>query len=145
MGPALEALAERTGTVNDLAVSLRLDFAYESGREPTRLAPSLETTVYRLVQEALTNVVKHARAARVEIAVAETSEHVEITVSDDGVGFDPEASAAGFGLIGMRERASLMEGRLSVESRAGGGTTISCRLPVERARPTLSVVDAATG
>jgi len=131
-GPALEALVERVSAVNQLDVSLALDLAYESGREPTRHSPAVETTIYRLVQEALTNGVKHAQATRMTVSVSETRDWVEIDVGDDGIGFDPDAAAEGFGLIGMRERVALMDGDLSVESRAGAGTTVHCRIPARR-------------
>jgi signal transduction histidine kinase len=131
-GPALEALVERVAAVNGIDVSLELDLAYESGRDSTRHVTAVETTIYRLVQEALTNAVKHAQASRLTVNVSETSDFVEIAVGDDGVGFDPDASAEGFGLIGMRERVSLMDGTFSVESQTGGGTTVRCRIPVQR-------------
>jgi signal transduction histidine kinase len=132
-GPALEALAERVAVVNGLEVSLDLDLAYESGREPNRHTSVMETTIYRLVQEALTNAVKHAQATRLTVSVSETADHVDIEVGDDGVGFDPDASAEGFGLIGMRERVSLMGGSFSVASQTGAGTIVRCRIPVPRA------------
>jgi signal transduction histidine kinase len=133
VAPALEALVERVEVVNGLDVTLKVELGWESGREASRLDGGLETTIYRLVQEALTNAVKHARASRVEIGVTERDRHVAIVVSDDGVGFDPGASVEGFGLMGMRERVGLMDGSLSVESGAGRGTTLCCRLPVRRA------------
>ena len=136
-GPALEALAERVATVNGLEVELELDLAYESGREASRHLPAVETTIYRLVQEATTNAVKHARATRLTVRVAETPDFVDIAVSDDGIGFDPDASAEGFGLIGMRERVSLMDGTISVVSQPGLGTTVRCRIPVRRASSRL--------
>jgi signal transduction histidine kinase len=99
------------------------------------LDPQLETTVYRVVQEALTNVVKHARATTVRVSVGATSDEVTIEVQDDGVGFDPEAGTDGFGLAGMRERVYLAGGGLEFETtdpgirvraslpRAGAGET----------------------
>jgi signal transduction histidine kinase len=132
-GPALEALVERVAVVNGLEVSLQLDLAYESGRELTRHAPDVETTIYRLVQEALTNVVKHAKATRVKVGVSEQPGWIDITVSDDGIGFDPGQSVEGFGLIGMRERVSLVDGRFSVVSQSELGTTVRCRIPIPRA------------
>jgi signal transduction histidine kinase len=104
-----------------------------------RLDAALETTIYRLVQEALTNTVKHAKASRVEIQVVEAERHVTVTVADDGIGFDPDAVADGFGLLGMRERVTLVDGTLTVESGAGSGTTVRCRLPVRRATPAFTL------
>ena len=112
---------------------LELDLAYESGRVSTRHSSAVETTIYRLVQEALTNAVKHAQATRLVVSVSETTDHVDIVVGDDGVGFDPDASVHGFGLIGMRERVSLVGGTFEVDSKHGSGTTVHCRIPTPRA------------
>ena len=66
---------------------------------------------------------------RVKVAVSEEPDWIDITVSDDGMGFDPEQSVEGFGLIGMRERASLLDGKFSVVSQPELGTTVRCRIP----------------
>ena len=87
------------------------------------------------MQEALTNAVKHAQATRLRVGVSEVADSVEIAVSDDGIGFDPDVSVEGFGLIGMRERVSLVDGTFSVDSAAGAGTTVRCRIPVPRSTP----------
>jgi signal transduction histidine kinase len=134
VAPALEALAERVAAVNDLEVSLEVALAHEGG-EQARLDAALETTVYRLVQEALTNAIKHAEASRVAIEISEVDDHVVVTVADDGVGFDPDADAEGFGLLGMRERVTLVEGTMGIESAPDRGTTIICRVPVRRGAP----------
>jgi len=96
-----------------------------------RLDEDLETAVYRLVQEALTNVAKHARADRVRVAVSESSGELLVEVRDDGAGFDPETASRGFGLAGMQERVSLAGGTLSVES-GERGTLVTARLPARR-------------
>ena len=104
------SLAQRTGAGGELEV--RTDVELPTDR---RLTPEVETTVYRVVQESLTNVVKHARAASVDLAVRCDGGAIEISVADDGIGFDPDGSAAtGFGVIGMRERVELAGGELSV-------------------------------
>src|SRR5262249_58528350 len=77
----------------------------------------------RIVQESLTNVVKHAQAQRVSILLTRTNGTVKAVVEDDGKGFDPEKTASGFGLVGMRERLALLGGRLEVESTGGARTT----------------------
>ena len=94
-----------------------------------RLSPELETTVYRIVQEALTNIAKHARAEHVGIDVALDYDVVRVEVTDDGRGFDPEARVEGFGLVGMRERVALAHGQLEIES-APGRTVVRASLPV---------------
>ncbi len=131
--PALDALIARIADANGLSVSTRIDLAYDGGRAPTRLAPELEATLYRLVQEALNNVVKHAGAAEVEINISEGADALRVRVQDDGAGFDPSAVTGRFGLMGMRERVELAGGELEVSSRPGQGTRVIARLPAERA------------
>jgi signal transduction histidine kinase len=92
-----------------------------------RLGPEVETTVYRLVQEALTNVVKHAQAQSVRVGVVTTGSEVSVEIQDDGVGFDLTAQTPGYGLAGMRERVFLAGGRLTIES-SGEGTLVRARL-----------------
>jgi signal transduction histidine kinase len=133
IGPAVDALIERAREQSGLDISVSIDLAYESGREERRLAPETELAVYRVVQEALTNVMRHAEATRVEIVIAEEDGRVTARVSDDGTGFETDTDAAGFGLVGMRERASLLDGQVTVASRVGAGTTVTVTLPVERA------------
>jgi PAS domain S-box-containing protein len=107
------------------------------GRE--RLAPAVETAVYRIVQEALTNVAKHAGARTVSVVLQRTPDAVQAIVADDGCGFDVEAALrapAGWthlGLHGMRERAALLNGTVTIESAPGEGTTIYARVPVSGA------------
>lgn len=96
-----------------------------------RFAPEVETALYRLVQESLTNIVKHARAKSVSIVLTRKPESVSVIVEDDGVGFDPgRESGDGVGLLGMRERVGLFGGRVVLESRPGAGTTIVAEVPV---------------
>jgi signal transduction histidine kinase len=131
--PAVEALAERTSATSGLQVDARIDLADADGRSGTRLEPEVATAVYRLVQEALTNVVKHADADRVIVEIVEQGTKLSVTVQDDGSGFDPkQRKNGGFGLIGMNERVELVGGRLEIDSRPGGGTTVRAWLPVRR-------------
>ncbi|MDF2749945.1 MAG: sensor histidine kinase [Gaiellaceae bacterium] len=96
-----------------------------------RLPPEVETALYRIVQEALTNVVKHSGATRVSVLLTERDHAVAAMVEDDGVGFELEgAREDGLGLVGMRERIGLVGGRLQVESSAGAGTTVVAEVPV---------------
>jgi signal transduction histidine kinase len=99
-----------------------------------RLDEELESAVYRLVQEALTNVAKHAHANRVRVAVDESGGELLVEVQDDGVGFDPETASHGFGLAGMWERVSLAGGTLGVDSDERG-TLVRARLPARRRDP----------
>jgi len=126
LAPALASLAQRTGAVNDLEVRAEVELP-----DDRRLAPELETTVYRVVQESLTNVVKHARASCVDIAVRCAGDAVHVSVADDGIGFEAQAVAGnGFGLAGMRERVELAGGELTVLPGAVTGTVIRAQLPL---------------
>lgn len=105
-----------------------------------RLPWAVETALYRIVQEALTNVVRHARASTVNVILERRPDGVALTVEDDGLGFDSTtvlgagAALPGLGLASMRERAALLGGTLLVESRQGNGTAVRCRLPVAGGR-----------
>ncbi len=133
VGPALEALAERWSALSGIDARLDVDLRFGVGQETTRLAPLIETTIYRVVQEALTNVAKHAGAQRVSVTVVERNGAVEIAVTDDGRGFSDDEPSEGFGLIGMRERIRLAGGRYDVESSPGEGTTVHASIPATRA------------
>jgi signal transduction histidine kinase len=129
LAPALESLVERVRTVHGLAVEREIALRLDGGHEPTRLVPEVESTAYRLVQEALTNVAKHAQAERARVVVTEAPGQLLIEVHDDGRGFDPNESDSGFGLLGMRERVDLIGGDLTVESEPGAGTVVRAKLP----------------
>jgi signal transduction histidine kinase len=132
-GPAIEDLAERARG-RGLEVDVSVDLSYEQGRASERHTVELETALYRIVQEALTNAVRHGGARRASIEIEEDERNIRITVRDDGEGFDTGVKAAGFGLVGMHERAELLQGNLDVESVPGKGTTVSAVLPVQRRR-----------
>ena len=125
---AIEDLAERARG-RGLDVDLGLDLAYEQGRKPDRPVSEVETTIYRIIQEALNNATKHGAARRANVEVVEDEATVRIKVRDDGRGFDPIAHTDGFGLLGMRERIELLQGTLEVASSPGQGTTITAVLP----------------
>jgi signal transduction histidine kinase len=110
---------------------LPVDFEIEG--EPVPLPAGVDLTAYRLVQEGLTNTIKHAAARRAEVHVRYDRGHVEIEVSDDGqgvVGADATSNGGGHGLVGMRERVSIYGGELEAGSRAGGGFRLRARLPM---------------
>jgi signal transduction histidine kinase len=127
LGPAIESLAKRQAAVAGFAVEV--DIGLDSER---RLANDTETAIYRIVQEGLSNAVKHARAGQVALRVTQLSDRVQLVIEDDGQGFDPDGVRAGFGLTGMRERALLAGGRLWVRSSDGGPTSVTAVLPVPR-------------
>jgi signal transduction histidine kinase len=123
---ALERLAESFAEQTGISVDFQTALAGE------RLPEEVETALYRIVQESLTNVVKHAQARRVGILLARKDGAVKAVVEDDGQGFDPaEQTDDGYGLMGMRERLALLGGRLEVESGHDGGTTIAAEVPVQ--------------
>lgn len=102
-----------------------------------RLAPEVELVVYRVVQEALTNVARHAHAGYAAVTLERLARSIALTVEDDGCGFDPDAiyRAPGertLGLFGMQERAELLGGRLSLWSAPGRGTRVSVAVPLDR-------------
>jgi signal transduction histidine kinase len=131
---AIEALVERLrATPGAPQIGLHLDLDYEAGRQPERPAAAIENTVYRFVQEAMTNAVKHAGAGHVDVSLVEQDGSVEARVRDDGAGFDPDERADGFGLIGIRERLALVGGTLEITSRPGEGTEIAAVIPSSRA------------
>jgi signal transduction histidine kinase len=123
--PALERLTQTFAEQTGLAVD------FEPALAGRRLPPEAETALYRIVQESLTNVAKHARARHVSVLLTRKPGAVAVVVEDDGRGFDPEeAREDGFGLAGMRERIALLDGRLQIESSPRGGTTLVVEVPV---------------
>jgi two-component system, NarL family, sensor histidine kinase DevS len=125
----LVAALEHLTTSFQEQTGIQVDFGVALGEG--RLPGEVETALYRIVQEALTNVVKHARARSVSISLTRMQHSVKAVVEDDGQGFDPEHTReGGFGVVGMRERLSLLGGRLRVESSPGAGTTIVADVPL---------------
>jgi len=125
--PALEHLAERSAATG-VEVSTRIALGTGAGGRG-RLAPETENMIYRVVQEALTNVAKHADADRVEVAVERSNGYVQVQVTDDGRGFDPAQPYDGLGLVGMRERVELAGGELEISSRPAGPTVVRAVVP----------------
>jgi signal transduction histidine kinase len=131
LAAAIEVLCDRASR-HGLEIDRSIELAYEQGREPTRHTSELETAIYRSIQEALTNASKHGQAKRAVVETRETATTVELTVRDDGHGFDPAISTTGFGLLGMRERVELLAGAIQVESSLGKGTKVTASFPVRR-------------
>jgi two-component system sensor histidine kinase UhpB len=121
---AIESQARRFSSQTGIATDLR------THGEPAELDEDREIAVFRIAQEALANVARHAEASRVDIDLVRVGERgIEMTVRDDGRGFATNGSADGLGLNGMVERARLMGGELEIDSRPGGGTAVSLRVP----------------
>jgi PAS domain S-box-containing protein len=119
---------------------IEVDF-HSAGWTSERLPPPIETTAYRIVQEALTNVAKHAAATRVSLIIERRPEQVTLIIEDDGKGFDvdllpPNPRTKRLGLLGMAERAALMDGEVKVESGPHKGTTVFVRIPLPASRTT---------
>jgi len=131
LGAAIRSLAESHAASSELEVNLDLALAREDGVAAQRLDRELESAVYRVIQEALTNVAKHASANRVWIEVAEDADSLLIVVRDDGTGFDMNARGRGFGLVGIRERIALQGGSLAIVSSPGSGTEVRGRIPLD--------------
>jgi len=123
--PALERLtatfAEQTG----------MDVRFETGLGEARLPEEIETALYRIVQESLTNIVKHAQASAVSVVLTRRPDAVTAVVEDDGTGFDvANVREDGFGLEGMRERVRLLGGKMHIESSESSGTTLVAEVPL---------------
>ena len=130
--PALEFLADGYSGRGGLPITVK-------GSTGGRLRPAVETALYRVAQEALHNVVRHAQANAVELSVAEVDQALTLKIHDDGAGFDVERTLArrgdrGLGLAGMRDRVEALSGRLSIASEPGAGTTIEAEIPLRSAK-----------
>jgi signal transduction histidine kinase len=131
--PGLDALEGLVAQVRRAGLTVTLT----TSGEPRRLPPAIELSAYRIVQEALTNVLKHAGPARAAVAVGYQDDTLVLDVTDDGrgaaAGLDhPAVPGSGHGLVGMRERVALFGGQLSTGPRAGGGFGVRARIPVRR-------------
>jgi signal transduction histidine kinase len=127
--PALQFLAEGAARRSGIVIDV-------SGSTQGRLTPAVETALYRITQEALTNVMRHARARRAMVEVERTPHEIVCHIRDDGRGFDPSAVVAdgagrGIGLEGIRERISTLGGQLEIASGPGRGTELVVRVPME--------------
>jgi signal transduction histidine kinase len=122
---ALERLTETFGAQTGIGIR------FESGLAGGRLPADVETALYRIVQESLTNIVKHSHARNISIVLVRKPGAVAAVIEDDGLGFDPDSVRdGGYGLVGMRERVGLLDGRLQIESSEGGGTTLVAEVPL---------------
>ena len=122
-----EALGELTcGWSQQSGIAAELETAGAAGRTPV----DTEAALFRVAQEALTNVGRHAKATKVRLTLTYLDDMLLMDVADDGVGFDPDAGAAGYGLVGMRHRLAGVGGALTVESAVGYGTTLNAAVPL---------------
>ncbi len=130
--PALEWQARDFTRRSNVPVDLAMTGALDS------LSDQHRTCIYRVVQESLTNCVRHARAGRISVGVHAHRDALEVSVSDDGVGLDPTRRRSGFGLRGIEERVRELGGRVSLQSASGQGATLAIWLPLDSMEPTLA-------
>jgi signal transduction histidine kinase len=132
-GPALAPQPGLSG-LDDLVRQVReagLPVTVRVEGEPRPLSPGIDLSAYRIVQEGLTNALKHAGPATAEVLVRYGDREIEVAVRDDGLGGEPASNGGGHGLIGMRERVALYGGELAAGPRPGGGFVLTARLPLE--------------
>jgi len=124
--PAIERLRDIVEEQSEISVDVQSNLADQ------RLPSESETALYRIVQEAFTNALKHAAASRISLRLHQGDASVTLTVHDDGKGFDPENVRDGsLGLVGMRERVALLGGRLTIESSEDAGTMLKAEVPIK--------------
>jgi two-component system, NarL family, sensor histidine kinase UhpB len=127
IGPAIESYARSLAEAADLRLDLRIEPVAAA------LTPDIELSLYRILQEALSNVVRHSGASAVRIRLGRSGADVELTIEDDGAGFDVDAELAdrnrGLGLFGMQERAAYVGGSVYIVSTPGRGTTVAVAVP----------------
>jgi len=134
---ALSSYCEEFSSVRGIPISYKADDSVEE------LSPGAALCIYRIAQEALGNVAKHAEAKQVEVRLSRSDSRVCLVVSDDGVGFDPDGSgkSGGLGLINMRERVRQLNGTFAFDSEPGRGTTVKAEIPF-RPAPETAVIKA---
>jgi signal transduction histidine kinase len=123
--PALEWQAREFERRHDIRVSMTLDPALDI------LPDSYRTTIFRIVQEALTNCAKHAQAASVEISLENKDNVVSLSIADDGIGLQNVSGTSGLGLLGIQERIRELGGWFAARRRDGGGTMLKAEIPAE--------------
>jgi signal transduction histidine kinase len=136
LAPALRSYVQQYALRHpEISVALSADRRLKPSAH--RLPPQYETALFRVAQEALTNIARHAHATHVTVTFEQRPEVVRLEISDNGVGFSPDAARAGsyapgsgLGLVGMRERVTLVGGRWSVQSAPGEGTRVVVELPL---------------
>jgi signal transduction histidine kinase len=131
LGPALRLYLEGQAALSKVPIELDVDDC-----EGARLAPDLEIICFRVVQESITNALRHARAGQIRVRLVRTAARVSLAIHDDGRGFDPAALstadlAGHLGIVGMRERVRARTGLFRLTSRPGAGTDVEIDLPVQ--------------
>ena len=126
--------------IQEWSAQYNIEVEFHSNVDPwaakaNSLSADVELNLYRILQESLNNIMKHARAQKVDVLVHRRTGEISLVIEDDGIGFEhgngSRAVSGGLGLTGMRERAALLGGDLEIESRKGKGTTILVRMPID--------------
>lgn len=123
--------------VKQLFEPLEIEYQIDASQLGDRMDPIVETALFRIHQEALTNIMRHAKAEHVQLRLSREDGVIVAEIEDDGIGFDPESfregsrGGRGYGLLGMRERAVLLGGEIQIDSRPGKGTRVKVRIPVK--------------
>jgi signal transduction histidine kinase len=140
----LGVVSASAGFCRELAERQHVDVAFSHEGIPDGLPAYVARSLFRVLQEAVTNAVKHAGVSRVAVALCGSPEAIGLEISDAGVGFDPDSalSGRGAGLVGMRERVRSLGGELFIESRPGAGTSIRARVPIGDSGQPLVSTDA---
>jgi signal transduction histidine kinase len=141
----LGLVAAAKSVCKELSDEQDVEIVFQSADVPRDLPKEISLCLFRVLQEALQNAVKHSRARRFEVSVTATLTEIQLTVHDSGIGFDPERAVSdhGLGLTSMKERLKLVGGRLSVESKLAEGTTIHAWVPLTRQLKSSSAVGSA--
>jgi two-component system NarL family sensor kinase len=128
-----KTLADALGDlVVDCARRGKIDIKFDQVDASRPLPARIEISIYRIVQEALSNVLRHAHAEEVTVQMMVMPGHIELTITDDGCGFDPLQIPAGhYGLIGLNERVKLLGGQVLINSQPDQGTSLEIRIPLE--------------
>ena len=127
MTAALETLSRQLSTS-------KVSVVFSHQNVPASLSEELTVCLYRIAQEALNNAIKHGRADNISVCLRGTQDSVQLSVHDNGVGFDARTAPAGLGLISMTERVEHVGGALQIRSEPGGGTQVDVSVPVSSSR-----------
>ena len=125
--PALRSLLDEQGRLASVAVR------FSAKNMPENLDPEIQTTCFRIAQEAITNAVRHARSTQIRVDLSHENGNLRLQIRDNGTGFDAESAQAqtiGLGLVGMKERAALVGGRTRIMASRGKGATVDVTLPL---------------